>query len=58
MHGRERMKIRETQIWFVVGIIVVALLLFWVGAVVYAYVADDLSATPADERSMPPPRSY
>jgi uncharacterized membrane protein len=52
------MKIRETQIWFVIGIIVVSLLLFWAGALGYAYVADDLGPKPADERSVPPPRSH
>jgi hypothetical protein len=53
-----RIKIEDIQIWFVIGAIVISIFLFWAGALAYAYVADDLTPTPADERSMPPPKSY
>ena len=52
------MKITQKQIWPVIGVIIITFLLFWAGALVYAYVADDLSPIPADERSVPAPRSY
>ena len=56
--GRLKMKTDETQIRSLISVISIAVLLFWAGAVVYAYVADDRSAAPADERSVPAPRSY
>ena len=52
------MKIEDTKIWSVIVVISIALLLFWASALVYAYVADDRSPRPADERSVPAPRSY
>ena len=52
------MKIKDIQIWSVIAVISIALLLFWAGALVYTYVADDRSPAPADERSVPAPRSY
>ncbi len=52
------MKIKDIQIWPVIAVISVTLILFWAGALVYAYVADDRSPAPADERSVPAPRSY
>ena len=36
----------EIQIWPVLGVTIIALLLFWAGALVFAYVADDLSPAP------------
>ena len=55
---RLRMTTKDTRIWSVIGITIIALFLFWAGALVYAYVADDRSQLPADERSVPAPRSY
>ncbi len=52
------MKISDTPIWSVIAVITIALLLFWFGALVYSYLADDWSPKPADERSVPAPRSY
>jgi hypothetical protein len=52
------MKIRDVQIWTVIAVISIALPLSWASALVYAYVADDRSPAPADERSVPVPRSY
>jgi hypothetical protein len=52
------MKTKDTPVWIVIGVIILALLLFWASALVYAYVADDRSPMPADERSVPAPRSY
>ena len=48
----------EIQIWPVLGVTIIALLLFWAGALVFAYVADDLSPAPADERSVRAPKPY
>jgi hypothetical protein len=56
--GRLKMKIEDTQIWSVIAVVSIVLLLFWAGAMVYGYLADDRSPTPADERSVPAPRSY
>jgi hypothetical protein len=56
--GTLEMTIKDIQIWSVIGITLVALLLFWAGALVYAYLANDVSPTPADERSVPAPRSH
>lgn len=53
-----RMTTKDTRIWSVIGITIVALLLLWASALVYVYVADDRSPMPADERSVPAPRSY
>jgi hypothetical protein len=55
---RLRMKTKDTPIWLVIGVSIIALLLFWASALVYTYVADDRSPMPADERSVPAPRSY
>lgn len=55
---RLRMTTKDTRIWSVIGITIVALLLIWVGSLVYAYWADDVGPTPADERSVPASRSY
>ena len=52
------MKVGDTKIWSVIVVITIALLLFWAGALVYAYVADDRSPMPADERSVPAPKPY
>jgi hypothetical protein len=52
------MKVKDKQIWLVIVVISISFFLFWAGALVYAYVVDDLSPTPADERSVPVPRSY
>lgn len=56
--GRLRMEARDMRIWWVIAIIVVSILLFWASALTYAYVFDDRSTAPADERSVPAPRSY
>jgi hypothetical protein len=56
--GRLSMEARDMRIWSVSAIIIMSLLLFWAAALAYAYVADDRSAAPADERSVPAPRSY
>jgi hypothetical protein len=56
--GRLRMKAWDTRIWSVIAVIIISLLLFWTAALVYAYVAGDRSAEPADERSLPAPRSH
>jgi hypothetical protein len=53
-----RMKTKDKRVWSVIGVIIIALFLFWAGAQVYAYIADDRSATPADERSVPAARTY
>jgi hypothetical protein len=55
---RLKMKTRGTPIWSVIVVTIMALLLFWAGALVYAYEADDRSPAPADERSVPASRSY
>ena len=55
---RLKLKTKGTPIWVVIMVISIALLLFWAGALVYAYVADDRSTMPADERSVPVPRPY
>jgi hypothetical protein len=55
---RLRMTTKDTRIWSVIGLTIVALLLLWVGSLVYAYIADDRSQLPVDERSVPAPRSY
>jgi hypothetical protein len=52
------MKTKDTPVWIVFGVIILAPVLFWASALVYAYVADDRSPAPADERSVPAPRSY
>ena len=56
--GHLKMKIDDTKIWSVIVVISIALLLFWAGALVYAYIADDRIAMQADERSVPAPKSY
>lgn len=56
--GRLSMEARDMRIWSVIAIIIVSILLFWASALAYSYVADDRSAAPADERSVPAPRSY
>jgi len=53
-----RAKIKDMRFWAVVVVIIIALFLFWSSALVYAYIADGLKPTPADERSVPAPRSY
>lgn len=55
---RLKMEAKDTRIWSVIVVIIIAILLFWVGTLVYAYLADDVSPTPANERSVPAPRSY
>ena len=45
------MKTKDMPIWSVIIVITIALVLFWLSALVYGYVVDDLSSTPA-------PRSY
>jgi hypothetical protein len=40
------------------AVAIIALLLFWAAAPVYAYLADDRSSMPADERSVPAPMSH
>jgi hypothetical protein len=56
--GRLSMEARDMRIWSVIAIIILSFLLFWAGALAYAYVFDDRSTAPADERSVPAPRSY
>jgi len=51
-------EIEGTRFWSLAVVMIISLLLFWAGTLVYAYIADDRSAMPADERSVPPPRSY
>jgi hypothetical protein len=48
----------QMEFWPVIAVAIIAFVLFWAGVLVYAYVADDLNSRPADERSMPGPRSY
>ena len=55
---RLRLTTKDMRIWIVIGVILLSILLFWAGALVYAYVADDRSPKPADESSVPAPRSY
>jgi hypothetical protein len=55
---RSRMTTKDTRTWVVIGVILLSILLFWGAALVSAYLADDVSPTPADERSVPAPRSY
>ena len=56
--GRLRMEAGDMRIWSVIAIIIVSIILFWVSALAYAYIFDDRSNAPADERSVPAPRSY
>jgi hypothetical protein len=56
--ARLRMKTKDSRIGVVIVITVITLFLLWAGALVYAYIADDRSDMPADERSVPAPRSY
>jgi hypothetical protein len=51
-------KTRDLRVWSVIAVIILAILLFWAGALVYAYLDDDVNPTPPDQRSMPAPRSY
>lgn len=53
-----RGQIRDMRFWVVVVVVIISFFLFWSTALIYAYVADDLSLSPADERSVPAPRSY
>jgi hypothetical protein len=39
--GRLKIETREERIWLLIGIISIALFLFWAGALVYAYLGDD-----------------
>ncbi len=55
---RSRMKTKDTRFWSLIAVIIISLLLFWAGATLYAYLADDVSPTPGDERSVPVPKSY
>lgn len=55
---RLRLTTKDMRIWIVIGVILLSILLFWAGALVYSYFADDRSPMPADERSVPAPRSY
>jgi hypothetical protein len=52
------MEAEDARIWSVIAIVILSFLSFWASAVAYAYIADDRSAAPADERSVPAPRSY
>jgi hypothetical protein len=56
--GQLKMEAGDVRIWSVIAIIIISLLLFWASALGYAYVADDRRAAPADDRSVPAPRSY
>jgi hypothetical protein len=58
LNRRLRTTTKDTPIWSVIGVTIITLFLFWAGALVYAYLADDRSPMPADERSVPAPRSY
>ena len=49
---------KDRRIWVVIVVIVITLSLFWAGALVYAYVLDDLGPSPGDATSGPGPRSY
>lgn len=53
-----REEIKDSRFWVVVAVIILSLFLFWAGALVYAYVKDDLSTMPADESSVPAPQPY
>ncbi|HKB68676.1 MAG TPA: hypothetical protein VKC61_22635 [Pyrinomonadaceae bacterium] len=55
---RLSMTTKDTRVWSVIGLAIVAFLLLWAGSLVFAYWADDINPTPADERSMPTPRLY
>jgi hypothetical protein len=54
----EKMKIVKTQILIVTGIIVLFCFIFWFTMLFLDYVADDLNARPADERSVPTARTF
>ncbi|HBB87239.1 MAG TPA: hypothetical protein DC047_06455 [Blastocatellia bacterium] len=56
--GRLKREAGDMRIWSVITIIILSLLLFWAAALAYAYVADDRGAAPANERTVPAPRSY
>jgi multisubunit Na+/H+ antiporter MnhC subunit len=47
------MKTVKPHVLIVTAIIIVFSLLFWVGLLFLAYVADDWASPPADERSVP-----
>jgi len=49
---------KNTRIWVVIVVIVITLFLFWAGALVYAYVVDDLGPMPGDATSGPAQSSY
>jgi hypothetical protein len=55
---RLKMEASDIRIWSVIAIIILSFLLFWASALAYAYVFDDRSTAPADEKSVPAPRSY
>ncbi len=55
--GRLKIKTKDTRIWSVIAVTIIALPLFWAGAALSTYLADDVSPRPADERSVPSPRS-
>ena len=49
---------KNTRIWLMIVVIVITLFLFWAGALVYAYVVDDLGPMPGDATSGPAPSPY
>jgi len=55
---RLNMTTKDTRVWSVTGLAIAALLLLWAGSLVFAYWADDINPMPADERSVPAPRSF
>ena len=58
-YGPERaMRRLKPQALYITAIIVVMTLAIWVASLLFAYVADDWSSPAADERSIPPSRSY
>jgi len=52
------MKIVKPQILILTGILVLLCFIFWFTMLFLDYVADDLNARPADERSVPTARAY
>lgn len=52
------MKTVKPQVLYVTAIIVIMCLLLWIASLFFVYVADDWSSPPADERSIPAPRTY
>ena len=53
-----KMKMVKPEILILTGIVVLLCFIFWFMMLFLDYVADDLNARPADERSVPTARAY